>query len=139
MIVDHIGIAVPDINKGISFWEKTFGYGKATDIIENTRQKVLVVFMKKKESSLIKLIQPVDENSPIYAFARRGGGLHHLCFRTDDMKDGVSHLEENDCRLIVPAQPGEAFGNNDISFLLSKFNLNIELIDQDFKEGWIPD
>jgi hypothetical protein len=36
----------------------------------------------------------------------------------------------------VPPQPGEAFGNKDIAFFLANNNLNVELIDTLFKQGW---
>lgn len=133
MIIDHIGIVVKDIQEGIAYWQVTFGYEQATEVVENSRQKVLVVFMKKNASTMVKLIQAVDETSLIFAFARRGGGLHHLCFKVENMETGATHLQENGCRLIVPAQPGEAYGNHDIAFLLSKTHLNIELIDTDYK------
>ena len=133
MIIDHIGIVVKEIQEGIAYWQTTFGYEQATEVVENSRQKVLVVFMQKDASTMVKLIQAVDESSPIYAFARRGGGLHHLCFKVENMEAGTKQLKENGCHLIVPAQPGEAFGNHDIAFLLSKMHLNIELIDTDHK------
>jgi len=70
-------------------------------------------------------------------FARRGGGLHHLCFRCDDLKVQIPLLKENGARLTVPPEPGEAFMNKDIAFLLLENNLNIELIDTTEKKGWL--
>jgi len=134
MIVDHIGIVVKDINDGINQWETTFGYSQMTKEVLNTRQKVKIVFMTKENSITIKLISPFDESSPISGFAKRGGGLHHLCFKTGDIKTEIPILKDNGLMLISPPAPGEAFGNDDIAFLLAKNNLNIELIDTDKKE-----
>lgn len=136
MIIDHIGIVVPSLEAGIEQWEKLFGYKKNSEIIMNTRQKVKVVFMAKKKSLTIKLIEPSAPTSPVSAFARKGGGLHHLCFRCEDMKVEIPLLRSKGARFIVPPQPGEAFRNKDIAFFLASNNLNVELIDTTEKEGW---
>lgn len=137
MTVDHIGIVVRTLDEGIRQWEEMFGYKKNSDIVVNTRQKVRVVFLSKRDSITIKLIEPSDESSPIFMFARRGGGLHHLCFRCDDLKFQIPVLERQDAKFLVPPQPGEAFNNHDIAFFLAKNNLNVELIDTREKAGWI--
>lgn len=131
MNIDHIGIVTKSIEKSIEQWTKTFGYTQATNLVKNSRQKVNVVFMKKSDSIEIKLIEPSDETSPIYKFAMRGGGLHHLCFKADKLKDSIDFLKDNNCMLISQPQPGEAFENENIAFLLAANNLNIELIDTD--------
>jgi methylmalonyl-CoA/ethylmalonyl-CoA epimerase len=136
VIIDHIGIVVPSLEAGIEQWEKLFGYKKNSEIIMNTRQKVKVVFMAKKKSLTIKLIEPSAPTSPVSAFARKGGGLHHLCFRCEDMKVEIPLLRSKGARFIVPPQPGEAFRNKDIAFFLASNNLNVELIDTTEKEGW---
>jgi methylmalonyl-CoA/ethylmalonyl-CoA epimerase len=136
MNIDHIGIVVRSLETGIMQWEKMFGYKKVSDIVLNTLQKVHVVFLSKKGSITIKLIEPSDEESPIFLFAKRGGGLHHLCFRCDDLSVQIPILKQKGARCIVPPQPGEAFENENIAFLLAGNNLNIEVIDTDKKSGW---
>lgn len=133
MVVDHIGIVVKSIEEGISYWEKVFGYRQMTEMVINTRQKVKVVFLTKDKSLLIKLIEPTDETSPIYKYAIKGGGLHHLAFRCKDVGDEIIRLKNLGLRVISSPQPGEAFENNQIAFLLGNHSLNIELIDTDIK------
>ncbi|MCU0332138.1 MAG: VOC family protein [Ignavibacteriaceae bacterium] len=133
MIVDHIGIVVKSIEEGISYWEKVFRYKQLTEIVVNTRQKVKVVFLTKENSLLIKLIEPTDETSPIYRIARKGGGLHHLAFRCKEINEEISRLKGLGLRVITNPEPGEAFENNQIAFLLGDQALNIELIDTDKK------
>jgi methylmalonyl-CoA/ethylmalonyl-CoA epimerase len=137
MVIDHIGIVVRSLEEGIQQWEELFGYTKNSDIVTNTRQKVRVVFLSKKESLTVKLLEPSEPASPVSLFARKGGGLHHVCFKCDDLKVQISLLKEKAARLIVPPQPGEAFKGKDIAFLLANNNLNIELIDTAEKEGWL--
>jgi len=137
MIIDHIGIAVKSIEEGIRHWEKVFGYRQMTEVVTNTRQKVNVVFLKKENSMLIKLIEPTDETSPIYSFAQKGGGLHHLCFKTENMDQELVRLKGEGLRIITQPQPGEAFDNENIAFVFAKQGLNIEVIDTEKKAGII--
>jgi methylmalonyl-CoA/ethylmalonyl-CoA epimerase len=118
MVVDHLGIVVKSIEEGISYWEKVFGYKPMTEVVINTRQKVKVVFLVKENSLLIKLIEPTDETSPIYKVAMKGGGLHHLAFRCQEISEEITRLKSLGLRVITSPQPGEAFENNQIAFLL---------------------
>lgn len=133
MIIDHLGIVVKSIEEGIKYWEEVFGYKQMTEIVVNTRQKVKVVFLNKDNSLLVKLIEPTDETSPVYGVSRRGGGLHHLGFKCKDINEEITRLKSLGLRVITSPQPGEAFENNQIAFLLGNQALNIELIDTDKK------
>ena len=77
MIIDHVGIVVKSIKKGIKTWQTLFGYRQTTEMIINTRQKVKVVFMSKDDSLTVKLLETADATSPVFDLSRRGGGLHH--------------------------------------------------------------
>ena len=131
MVIDHICIAVKDIEDGIAYWEKVFGYNQMTGIVVNSLQKVKVAFLKKENSLTIKIIEPLKENQALVNFVSRGGGFHHICFRCDNINDGLKELKEKGLITLVPPQPGEAFNNHDIAFLLARYGLNIELIDTD--------
>lgn len=136
MIIDHIGIVVPNLEEGIKQWTNLFGYTQKSETVLNSIQKLHVVFLAKADSLTVKLISPASDDSPIKGFALRGGGLHHLCFICDKLEVHVPILQEKGARLIVPPQPGEAFNNHNIAFLLTPNNLNVELIDTTEKIGW---
>jgi len=136
MIIDHIGVVVRSLEEGMERWKELFGYRKNSDIVVNTRQKVKVVFLSKPGSLPVKLVEPLEAASPVFQFARRGGGLHHLCFRCDDMKTQIPVLKQKGANFIVLPEPGEAFKNHDIAFFLVNNSLNVELIDTDEKTGW---
>lgn len=137
MVIDHIGVVVPALQHGIEHWASLFGYAQHSPIVTNTRQKVKVVFLAKAGSTTVKLIEPIDASSPVYALARKGGGLHHICFRCASLQTQIPELQTKGARLLVPAQPGEAFRNHNIAFLFGANNLNFELIDTSEKEGWM--
>jgi methylmalonyl-CoA/ethylmalonyl-CoA epimerase len=133
MNIDHIGIVVKDMEAAINQWTKLFGYRQKTEEVVNSKQLVKIVFMHKPDSPIIKLVMPIDESSPAYRFARRGGGLHHLCFRCNSIEDEIVRLEEFGAKVLAFPQPGEAFDNENIAFLYVGMGLNIELIDTDKK------
>jgi methylmalonyl-CoA/ethylmalonyl-CoA epimerase len=131
MVVDHIGIVVKSIEEGVKHWENLFGYRQVTGVTINTRQHVKVVFLQKQNSIDIKLIESVSESSSISALARRGGGLHHLCFKCENLHSELDRLSLNGARILTIPEPGEAFGNEDIAFIFAGQGLNIELIATD--------
>lgn len=137
MKVDHICFAVKNISEGISYWESVFGYRQMTEVIVNSLQRVKVAFLSKEESVMVKLIEPLSDNASLVNFVNRGGGFHHLCFRVENIDEQVKELKEKGLLLLIPPQPGEAFSNHDIAFMLARYGLNVELIDTDEKAGRI--
>ena len=137
MKIDHICFAVKNLGEGIAYWENVFGYRQMTEVVQNSLQKVKVVFLCKEESALVKLIEPVEGNQSLINFVNRGGGFHHLCFRVDNMETQLSELKEKGLLMLVPPQPGEAFNNHDIAFMLARYGLKVELIDTEEKSGTI--
>ena len=129
MIIDHIGVAVASNEQGIAGWERLFGYKQASPIVDNSRQKVRVVFLNKDGSVRVKLVEPSAPESPIASFVRRGGALHHLCFRCKDLDGALLLMKQAGARILVNPQPGEAFCGHNIAFCLAPGNLNIEVID----------
>lgn len=137
MKIDHICFAVKNVGEGIAYWENVFGYRQMTEVVQNSLQKVKVVFLSKEDSVLVKLIEPVEGNQSLINFVNRGGGFHHLCFRVDNMDEQIGELKEKGLLMLVPPQPGEAFNNHNIAFMLARYGLNVELIDTNEKAGII--
>ena len=136
MQIDHVGIVVKSIEQGVELWKSVFGYSQKTEPVTNTKQKVRVVFLAKDNSIDIKLVEPTDESSPVSAFANKGGGLHHLCFKCSDVEESVKRFKEFGMRITAQPQPGEAFENENIAFVFVK-GLNIELIDTEKRAGLV--
>jgi methylmalonyl-CoA/ethylmalonyl-CoA epimerase len=135
MKIDHICFAVKNIGEGLAYWERVFGYKQMTNVIVNTIQQVKVSFLTKDDSITIKLIEPLETNQSLVNFVNRGGGFHHLCFKCDDINVKMDELKKEGLLSLVPPQPGEAFNNHNIAFLLAKYGLNVELIDTDERAG----
>ena len=137
MKIDHICFAVKNINEGIDYWQHVFGYKQMTKIVENSSQKVKVVFLSKDDSLTIKLIEPFESNQSLLNFVLRGGGFHHLCFKCSDIDKQIDELSEKGLIMLSPPHEGEAFNNKRIAFLLARYGLNVELIDTDEKAGML--
>jgi methylmalonyl-CoA/ethylmalonyl-CoA epimerase len=135
MVIDHIGIVVERIDEGVKQWTSLFGYSPLTKKVTNTRQKVNVIFLHKKNSCLVKLIEPTDDRSPVYQFSRKGGGLHHICFKCDNLSATIERWTGLGLRVLSDPQPGEAFENENIAFIYAKQGLNIELIETEKKSN----
>ena len=133
MVIDHVGIVVGDLAAGIGQWSTLFGYRQLTEIVENRLQRVRVVFLVKDGSPIVKLVEASDESSPVFAYGKKGGGLHHLCFRCADLDSELCRLRAHGVRVLAHPQPGEAFADEKIAFVYAGQGLNIELIDTEEK------
>ena len=135
MHIDHLAIAVRNVEQAADRLCLLFGYVRDTQRVTNTRQDVNVLFLRKPDSLPLKLIEPASEASPLWDFVRKGGGLHHVCFRTPEVGAACDELTARGARMLAPPQPGEAFDDERIAFLYAGLGLNIEVIDTDRRRG----
>jgi methylmalonyl-CoA/ethylmalonyl-CoA epimerase len=137
MQIDHVAIAVRSIDTAADHLGRLLGYTRKTSTVTNTRQQVNVLFLSKDGSLDIKLIEPSAPESPLWDFVRKGGGLHHLCFRVPDVSAACADLATRGARVIAQPAPGEAFDEHLIAFLYLGMGLNVEVIDTDSRRGLV--
>src|SRR5262249_33815276 len=86
--IDHIGIAVKSLAAARLVYEKALGLA-VTHIEEVPTEGVRTAFLPVGESSL-ELLESTTADGPIAKFlAKRGEGIHHVCFRVDDIEAAV--------------------------------------------------
>jgi len=106
--INHIGIAVRNIEKSIWFWNNVLGL-PLTNIEEVPSYKVNVAFLKTGESE-IELLMPLEGNAPLEkVILEKGGGLDHLCLEVDDVESVLDELRSKGVKLIneIPVElPG---------------------------------
>ncbi len=113
--IDHIGIAVHSIEEARSLYEQVLGL-VCEQIEEVPAQKVRVALFRLGEVH-IELLEPTSRESPVAAFlARRGEGIHHIAYRSDDLEEELQRAVEHGCRLI-DSRPGTGAGGKRIAFL----------------------
>lgn len=82
--IHHIGVVVPRLEEGLKFWRDTLQL-ELTKSATIEEQGVRAALLKIGESE-IELLEPLNPENGVGKFlARRGGGLHHVCFETDDV------------------------------------------------------
>ena len=91
--VDHIGIAVRNLDERISYYTETLGL-KLLKVEEVESQKVRVAFIDAGNVK-IELLEPMAETSAIHGFIeKRGEGIHHIAFGVTGIREGMQELRD---------------------------------------------
>jgi methylmalonyl-CoA/ethylmalonyl-CoA epimerase len=82
--IHHVGIVVPNLEEAMKFWRDVLGLNlMKSAMIQDQGVKAALL---QAGASEIELLEPINPENGVGKFlARRGGGLHHLCFETDDV------------------------------------------------------
>ncbi len=102
--VNHIAIAVPDLDVAIALYEKIGARVSAPkDLPEHG---VTVVFINLPNTK-IELLQPLGEESPIKSFLAKNpsGGIHHICFEVDDIYATSRTVSDAGARILGSGTP----------------------------------
>ncbi|MFZ1887050.1 MAG: methylmalonyl-CoA epimerase [Candidatus Binataceae bacterium] len=97
--IHHVGVVVPDLEAGLRFWRGILGL-RLTKSATIEEQGVRAALLKIGESE-IELLEPINPDGGVAKFlARRGGGLHHVCFETDDVERELDAAKAKGIQLI---------------------------------------
>ncbi len=121
--IDHIGIAVQSLEEAIPFYEKTLGL-TCEQIEEVPAQKVKTAFFAVGGVHL-ELLEPTSPDSPIAKFLeKKGPGVHHIAYRSDDVQQQLDQAAAADCKLINQS-PVDGAGGKKIAFLHPKSTFGV--------------
>ena len=121
--IEHIGIAVNNLETAIPFFEKFLGQ-QCYAIEEIKDQKVRTAFFKVGETK-IELLETTDEEGPIGTFLeKKGQGIHHIAFAVDDVDQSLIEAGSQGIRLIDKHSRKGAEGLN-IGFLNPKSTFGV--------------
>ena len=116
--VDHIGIAVKDLDEAVNFYETAIGL-KAVGYETVAEQKVKVAFLPCGDSEL-ELLESTEPDGPIARFIEKNGpGIQHIAIRVDDIDKALEELKAKEVRLIDQT-PRYGAGNARIAFVHPK-------------------
>ena len=108
--LDHIAIAVPELEGAIARFLEDFGLQYDGNEVVEAAQTTTAFF--SVPATHIELVHPLDGAGPIATYLeKRGGGLHHLCFRTDDIDADVERLRAKGYRFTSDAPTPGAHGS----------------------------
>ena len=105
MRVDHVAIAVNNVDEAIKNYEKILKIDKI-DIEEVPTERVKVAILRL-EDTRIELMEPTADDSPIKKFLTdRGEGIHHIAITADDIDNDVDRAISNGTRMIGNIRSG---------------------------------
>ena len=121
--IEHIGIAVENLEEAIKYWEGVMGL-KCYNIEEVADQKVKTAFFKVGEVK-IELLEATSPDSTIASFIeKKGQGVHHIAFAVENTDQALKDAEENGVKLI-DKQARKGAENLNIGFLHPKSTMGV--------------
>ncbi|KAM7406037.1 hypothetical protein PAMP_000441 [Pampus punctatissimus] len=117
--LNHIAIAVPDIEKATSLYRDVLG-ATVSDKVPLPEHGVYTVFVELGNTKL-ELLYPLGEKSPITGFLQKNkaGGMHHICIEVDDIKAAIVDLKTKNIRTLS-AEPRIGAHGKPVMFLHPK-------------------
>jgi methylmalonyl-CoA/ethylmalonyl-CoA epimerase len=114
----HVAVVVAKIAEARATWELALGLvATEPEHVPDQKVNVLVLYAGAQR---IELVEPAAPDSPVTKFlAERGGGIHHLAWKVDDVAAAIAHLESHGVRMIDRAPRPGAHGTR-IAFVHPK-------------------
>jgi methylmalonyl-CoA/ethylmalonyl-CoA epimerase len=128
--IDHVAIAVSDLEAAIAYYRDTFGAELAhREVVESDGVEEALLLIAE---SYVQLLTPTRDDSPVARFLQnRGEGLHHVAYRVDDCAVALDAVKAHGGRVIdeVP-RPGSR--ETTVAFVHPKgaFGTLIELVQE---------
>ena len=117
-LIDHVGVAVDDLDAALALYEGTFGM-RVAHRETVTEQGVDAVLLDVGDTH-VELLSPLGPDTPVGKFLeRKGPGLHHVAYRVDDIEAALANLKEDGVELI-DAQPRTGIRNSRVAFVHPK-------------------
>lgn len=118
--IDHVGVAVPDLDEAIAFYRDSYGMELAHEEV-NEEQGVREAMMRVGDSgSCIQLLAPLDDSSTIAKFLDRNGqGIQQLAYRVEDIDAVSATLRERGLRLLYE-EPRRGTSSSRVNFIHPK-------------------
>lgn len=125
---DHLGIIVKSIEKSI-LWYQKLGYAIEGKIFEDHLQQMRGIFLNKKSSPCIELIEDLSDSKVLAKLINsQNGKIYHLAYRVERLEENLPQLlEELNVRILSPIKAGTFFKK--ICFVFSSEAQIIELVE----------
>lgn len=117
--IDHVGLAVPNLDEAIAFHTEVLGWRvlhRETNTEQGVEEAMIGTGEQGPENAQIQLLAPLNENSTIAKFLDKNGpGMQQLCYRVADLDRVSAVLRERGVRLLYP-EPKIGTGGSRINF-----------------------
>lgn len=129
--VDHIGIAVKNLDETLKFYTEVLGLELGgTEVVED--QKVKVAFLPVGDTE-VELLESTSPDGPIAKYIEKNGeGIQHIAFKVDNIEEAIKHMEDKGMRMI-DQEPRYGAGGAKIAFVhpKSSHRVLVELSERD--------
>ena len=116
--IDHVGVAVEDLDAAIALYEQSFGLELAHREVV-TEQGVEAVLLDVGDGH-VELLAPLGDDTPVGKFiVKHGPGLHHVAYQTDDIDSALEQVRNAGLRLI-DQEPRIGIRGSRVAFLHPK-------------------
>ena len=137
MRVDHVAIAVNDLEQAIKNYQKVLNPDRIeVEVVENEKVRVAMINL---EDTRIELMEPTEHSSTISKYLEKHGeGIHHIAITVDNIERDLSRASASGMKLL--GEPREGSYGRKIIFLHPK-SLNgvlVELCEAPPDKGWLP-
>ncbi len=118
--LNHVAIAVPDLEKAAQTYRETLG-ARVSAPQDEPDHGVTVVFVELPNTK-IELLHPLGEKSPVAKFLERNpdGGMHHLCYEVADIVAARNQLKAEGARVLGDGEPKIGAHGKPVLFLHPK-------------------
>jgi len=116
--LDHVAIAVPDLEKSIKRFAEDFGLDfKGSEAVESAKTQTAFFPISGTQ---IELVHPLNGEGPVQTYLdKKGGGLHHICFKSDDVQADMTRLTEKGY-IFLSDEPKPGAHNTKVAFIHPK-------------------
>ena len=118
--INHIAIAVPDVEKAATYWQEALG-ADVSAVESLPEHGVRIVFVDAPNGK-VELMEPLGAKSSIAAFLERNpdGGMHHICYEVSDIIGARDHLIAKGARVLGDGIPKKGAHGYPVLFLHPK-------------------
>jgi methylmalonyl-CoA epimerase len=97
--ISHLGVAVKDLKQAMDFYHTVFGIESSEPVVKGGG--TVRVSLVELENAAIELLEPIGNEGTIAKFlAKRGEGIHHICYEVDDVKAEIESLKKKGIDII---------------------------------------
>jgi len=127
----HIGVLVKDIDKAAFDYVTKFGYELKSLVIHDPVQTAFVQFLKLEgDGAYVELVSPDGPKSKLVTALKKGGGLNHLCYQTDNIEASYQDMALKTMVVLQKPVSAVAFPNRKIAWLMGRDGIPIELVEK---------